>query len=58
MVEQSLSEISESEADAATADNLGIPTLVTNTLMTNDEVKRVLADSVLEFARSLSARSG
>ena len=43
------------EADAAIADQLDVPCLVTRTFMTNDEHKRELASNVLEFSRGLQA---
>ncbi|NJO38924.1 MAG: hypothetical protein HC871_16640 [Rhizobiales bacterium] len=44
------------EADAAQADGVDLPTLVTRTLMVTDDDKRRLAAEVLDFARRLARR--
>jgi LPPG:FO 2-phospho-L-lactate transferase len=41
------------ETDATIAEELGIPCLVTRTLMTDDQRKRALAEDVLAFSRRL-----
>ena len=44
------------EADATEAESVGVPCLVTKTLMTNDNDKQALARQVLDFAASLRGR--